>query len=269
MTGMPLLAARLRERLHVLDDVLLLRVFGRAGSAKAPPSMITSFCRSWMIITQRDGVQGQPFVVHAAPPSPCTARAAGRRCVRIAYSGGRARDVDRVPVLAAPGEVSGVLGDEDRAEVLACGRDHPDPARTGHPDVPALVALHPVRDALLDHAGADALEEHAAVRDRPVGRGVVHLDVRPRRVVDVEQRLVRGEADAVRHLELVATDDELRIAAARRDAVHALEAEPPLARLPEAWACARTTGRRSRSRRSSGRTRRSGCSAPRPRTPAR
>ncbi|MFO7571927.1 MAG: SMP-30/gluconolactonase/LRE family protein [Gaiellaceae bacterium] len=41
--------------------------------------------------------------------------------------------------------------------VLALGGDHPDPARAGHPDVPALDALHPVRDALLDDAGADAV----------------------------------------------------------------------------------------------------------------
>ena len=139
-----------------------------------------------------------------------------------------------MPVLAAPRHVPGVLGDEDRAEVLARGRDDPDPARPGHPDVPALVALHPVRDALLDDAGTDAFEEHAAVRDRPVGRGVVDLDVRPWRVVDVEERLVRVEADAVRHLELVLLDDQLEVAAARRDAVDALEAEAPLARMPEA-----------------------------------
>ena len=46
--------------------------------------------------------------------------------------------------------------------------------------LPALVALHAVGDALLDDAGADALEEHAAVRERPVGVHVEHLDVRAR-----------------------------------------------------------------------------------------
>ena len=135
------------------------------------------------------------------------------------------------PVVAAPRQVAGVLRDVDHAEVLGFGRDDPDAARSRHPDVAALVALHPVRDPLLDHAGADSLEEHAAVRERAVGVHVVHLDVRPRRVVDVDERLVRREADAVRHLELVLVDHELDVvrAAAGRDPEDALPAQLALA----------------------------------------
>src|SRR5687768_14274816 len=125
-----------------------------------------------MIITQRE----------ASRLSPSSFMHSSLAHVRLApraddgsngVEGGGARDVERVPVLATPGEVPRVLRDEDRAEVLAGRRDHPDPAGTGHPDVAALVALHPVRDAFLDDARPDALEEHPAVRDRPVGCGVV------------------------------------------------------------------------------------------------
>ena len=120
--------------------------------------------------------------------------------------------------------------------MLALGGDHPDALRAGDPDVPSLVDLHPVRDALLDHAGADAVEEHPAVRERAVVVHVVDLDERPRRVVDVEERLVRGEAQPVRHLVLVLPDDELQLvlAAAGRDHEDALPAELPLALDPEA-----------------------------------
>ena len=110
------------------------------------------------------------------------------------------------------------------------------PFGPGHPDVAELVDLHPVRDALLDHAGADALEEHAAVRERAVGVDVVDLDVGARGVVDVQQLLVGREAEPVRHLELVLGDGEVELvlAAARGDPEDALPAE--LARALDAEA---------------------------------
>src|SRR5919106_6388113 len=92
--------------------------------------------------------------------------------------GRRARDEERVPVLAAPGEVARVLGDLDRSEMLAGRGDDPDPARPRHPDVPALVALHPVRDSLLDDPRADAREEPPFVRERAVVLDVVDVDER-------------------------------------------------------------------------------------------
>src|SRR5262245_41962667 len=183
---------------------------GAPESAKAPPSIITSFCRSWINITQRDASRLSPssFIdrllthVRLAPRSDSGLDRVER---------GRARDVERVPVLAAPREVPRVLGDENRSEMPALGGDDPDAARPGHPDAPALVALHPVGDALLDDAGADALEEHAAVRDVPVAVRIPDLDVRARRVDAVEQRIVGREAEPVRQDELVLVDDELEL----------------------------------------------------------
>ena len=133
----------------------------------------------------------------------------------------------RQPV-AAPGEVADDLGHLDHAEVLAGRVDDPDAAGPGHPDVAALVALHTVGRAVVDLAVADVAEEQPAVRQRAVGADVVHPDPRVRRVVDVEQRLVRREAEPVGHLELVLADDQLELTAGR-DHVHALEAELALA----------------------------------------
>src|SRR5262245_44785696 len=134
---------------------------GDPESAQQPPSTMTSFCRSWMSIAQRPA---SSFSSSFTVPPPTwylahiwlAARADERR---DRVQGRRRRDEERVPVRPAPCEVADVLGDPDRADVLARRRDHPDPTRPGHPDVPALVALHPVGDPLFDHAAADALEE--------------------------------------------------------------------------------------------------------------
>ena len=61
---------------------------------------------------------------------------------------------------------------------------------------------------------------------------VEHADVGPRRVVDVEQRLVRREAEPVRLLEVV--DEQLEVAPACRQPVDALKVEILLALEPEA-----------------------------------
>src|SRR5216117_4107464 len=61
---------------------------------------------------------------------------------------GRARDEERAPVLAAPAEVAGVLGHADHPEMLCHRGNDPDASWTGHPDVPALVALHAVGNPL-------------------------------------------------------------------------------------------------------------------------
>src|SRR4051812_4916024 len=197
---------------------------GAPVSAHAPPSPITSFCMSWMSSTARPGSTSTCSAIsltrsssrHVAEPVACHLHLdpVHRR---------RARDVELVPVVASPVEVAGVLGDLDHAEVLRLGADHPDPAGPGDVDVAALVDLHPVGDSLLDHAGADVLEEHAPVGDGAVRLTVEHADVSSRRVVDVQERLVRGETEAVRLLEVV--DEELRVAAAGSDPVDALEAE--------------------------------------------
>src|SRR5262245_8509655 len=150
--------------------------------------------------------------------------------------GRRARDVEGVPILAAPREVPGDLGDEDRPEMLAAGGDDPDATRTGHPDVPALVALHPVGDAFLEQTRAHTLEEHTPVRDAPVRAHIPDLDVRTRCVVDVEERLIGREAEPVRHVELVLVDDELELVlpSTGRNPEDALPAELALPLDPEA-----------------------------------
>ena len=48
-------ARGLREPRRVGDRVLLAACAGEPEEAKAPPSMTTSFCMSWMISAQRDG----------------------------------------------------------------------------------------------------------------------------------------------------------------------------------------------------------------------
>src|SRR5262249_49729918 len=177
-----------------------------------------SFWRSWTISAQRLGssFSGSSFTLSSLAHVGLAA-GADLRPDRVERC--RAGQEERVPVLPAPGQVADVLGHLDRAEVLGFGADHPDPLPAPGPAVAALVALHPVGYTLLDHAGADAVEEHAAVRERAVCADVEDLDVSPRRVVDVEERLVKREAEAVRHLELVLGDDrlQLRLTAARRD----------------------------------------------------
>src|SRR5256714_6881274 len=80
----------------------------------------------------------------------------------------------------------------DLAEVLPSRAEDPDAFGAGDPDGAALVALHPVDEiALLETPCADALGERAPVRDGAIGADVEDADVRSRRVVDIEQRLVR------------------------------------------------------------------------------
>ena len=194
------------------------RAAGEPDSANAPPSMITSFCRSWIISAQRFGSSFSSSFIGLLSPSACTARGAGRP----SCGSSRATRSPGCRACASPSPPQVRLPTFSGTSIVPrcspLGADHPDALRAGDPDVAALVALHPVGDALLDHAGADALEEHAPVRERAVRVHVPDLDVRPRRVVDVEQRLVRREAEPVRHVELVSVDDRARGRPGRRRA---------------------------------------------------
>src|SRR4026207_1251992 len=132
ITGMPLLRQVSASAATFSTTFCSFACSGEPESANAPPSMITSFCRSCISITQRDASRLSPssfiyrLLTHVGLVSRPDDRPNGvQRC--------GARDVERVPVLAAPRHVPGVLGDEDRAEVLALGRDDPDPARAGDP----------------------------------------------------------------------------------------------------------------------------------------
>ena len=119
-----------------------------------------------------------------------------------------------------------MLRHPDHAEVLAVRRENPEAARAGDVDVALLVALHAVDHAVLQHAVADVLGEHATVGERAVLGHVEHPDVAARGVVDVEDALVRREAEPVRLVEVVGLAVEFAVG---RDAENPLEAQLPLA----------------------------------------
>ena len=77
------------------------------------------------------------------------------------------------------------------------GVEHPEAAGPGRPDVAELVALHAVAVARARPADTDALLDQRARAERAV-RGDVEDLHRRLRVVDVEQRLVGREAEAIR-----------------------------------------------------------------------
>jgi hypothetical protein len=85
-----------------------------------------------------------------------------------------------------------------------------------------LVALHAVDHAFVVIPAADTFGERAAVAQRAVRSDVEHADMRARRVVHVQDVLVRREAQPVRLAEVVrfAVQD-----AVRRDAIHTLVIE--------------------------------------------
>src|SRR4051812_9886881 len=174
---------------------------GAPESANAPPSMITSFWRSWMIIAERFRSSLRPSSLTESPH--VGESVAGDLAGDAVDRGGRG-DEQLVPVRPAPIDVADVLGDLDRADVPAAGIEDADAARPGDPDVAALVELHAVDEvADLEAARADPVGQHARVRERAVGGDVEHADVRARRVVDVQQRLVGREAEAVGLIEVV------------------------------------------------------------------
>ena len=118
--------------------------------------------------------------------------------------------------------------------MLAVRRDDPHAFRARHVDVAPLVELHPV-----DELAARRIRRcrfpprnNAAVRERMIGAESKTADVGVHRVIDVQLRLVRREAEAVRLGEIV--DQELQVSAARRQAVDALEVEFLLAFEAEA-----------------------------------
>ena len=85
----------------------------------------------------------------------------------------------------------------------ALDADHPDAARTGHVDVAALVALHPVDYALVVISRPDMFSERAAAAQRAVRCDVERADMRARRVVLGKCRLIRRQTQSVRLAEVV------------------------------------------------------------------
>src|SRR5215210_484787 len=216
-TGTPALRAASARFLTFSTTFWLVAWAGAPESANAPPSMITSFCRSWMIIAAvvESIRSNSPLLGHVAEP-------VARDLHPHAVDRRRGRDVQRLPVVVAPVHVADGLGDLDRPEVLPLGREDHDASGAGDVDIAVLVELHAVDEvALLEARGADVLGEHAPVRKLMVVADVEDADVRPVGVVDVEQRLVRREAEPVRLHEVL--DEELQLAAVRRNPVDALE----------------------------------------------
>src|SRR6266513_677976 len=227
ITGIPAARHASASRFTFSTTFCSFACSGAPESANAPPSIITSFCRSCTTSAARAGSTLICSLSLTASSSRHVAEPVAPDLYPDPVERGRARHVEIAPVVAAPVEIADVLRHLDHAEVLGLRADHPDAAGPGDVDVASLVALHPVGDSLLDHARADVVEEHPPVRDRAVRLPVENPDVGPRRVVDVQQRLVGREAKPVRLIKVV--HEELRLAAAAGlEPVDALETELPL-----------------------------------------
>src|SRR3954449_6797641 len=81
---------------------------GAPESANAPPSMITSFCMSWMISAVRLVSSARPSSVTASPH--VGESVAGHRA-GDPVQGGAGRDEELVPARSAPVQVPDVLRD--------------------------------------------------------------------------------------------------------------------------------------------------------------
>ena len=139
-----------------------------------------------------------------------------------AVHAGERGDVKGAGVVVAPSEVVRRLRQAEGSEVLAGGRDDPDPARPAGVEVARLVDLESVDRVLA--VGGRHVEQHARVGHPAIGAELVaHHDLAvgvP--VSDVEVALVGGEGEAVGPLELVGDQQHPAVA----DGEHA--AEPKL-----------------------------------------
>src|SRR4051812_34700926 len=156
ITGMPAFRHASASRLQFSTAFCSFACAGAPESANAPPSIITSFCMSWMISAARlRSMSTLSFSLMV--PSAHERLAAAAHLGLDAVQGRRRRHEQPAPVGAAPVQVADALRNLDDAEMLALGREDPHTFGPGHPDVAALVALHPVHElARLEVAGADA-----------------------------------------------------------------------------------------------------------------
>src|ERR671914_2243776 len=113
MTGMPFARQVSASAFTFSTTFCSFACSGEPVSANAPPSIITSFWRSWMISTHRFGsrLRASSFIRTLLSPHVGLAAWADDGPDRV--EGRRARDEERVPVLAAPGQVARVLGHAD------------------------------------------------------------------------------------------------------------------------------------------------------------
>src|SRR5262249_3883190 len=128
-------------------------------------------------------------------------------------------DIERAPILVAPGQVRAMAGDEHAAKELAALVHDMDAARAGAVDVILLVDLHAIGDARLV---AGELVNQAAGTDAAVVVDVESADDPEAGVVDVEERLVLREREPV-GIDTV-RDHELDVAC-RRQAEDTLNVE--------------------------------------------
>src|SRR5262245_45174124 len=104
------------------------------------------------------------------------------------------RDVEGAPVVIAPGQIGGMAGNAQPSDQLSVRVADVDAAGTGAVDVALLIALHAVGDAGL---AAGQRVKDAAVTHAAIAIDVEGADETEPRVVDVEDRFVRAEAQAV------------------------------------------------------------------------
>src|SRR5437762_2098673 len=105
-------------------------------------------------------------------------------------------DVQSLVVGVAELDVGDQLGGEDRAQMLALGRDDPHPARRRFPDVALDVDLQAVGDSG-SRIAAD-VDEHPAVGHRVVREDAIAPHVLVAAAVRVENFFVRRQGEAVR-----------------------------------------------------------------------
>src|SRR4051794_3248897 len=109
---------------------------GAPESAKAPPSMITSFWRSWMISADREASSFRPSSLTGSPH--VGESVAGDLAGDAVERRGRG-DEELGPACATPVKVADVLGHLDGADLRAVRVEHAHAAGAGDPDVAALV----------------------------------------------------------------------------------------------------------------------------------
>src|SRR3954453_14884098 len=137
ITGTPASRHAAASRATLSTTFCCLACSGAPESANAPPSMITSFCMSWMISAVRRGSSATWLSLTSA--SPHVRKPVAADLALHAIHRRRRGDEQQVPARAAPVEVADVLRDHDRPDLLPAGVEHADAARAGHPDVAALV----------------------------------------------------------------------------------------------------------------------------------
>lgn len=104
-------------------------------------------------------------------------------------------DVQGFVVLVSPCQVGGLLGGENRSQVMSLRIPHPYTLRSHHKQVSGPIDAHSVWDTVF---GAIVfIAEDAAVGKRPAGMKVIYPDVALLAVVDIQQFPIRGKGQAV------------------------------------------------------------------------